>query len=37
MVPFLRMAGHEVAGLDAGLYEGCDFGPAPESIGSFSG
>src|SRR5215475_11997944 len=32
MVPFLRLAGHEVAGLDSGLYEGCDFGPPPESI-----
>ena len=32
MVPFLRMAGHEVTGLDAGLYEDCDFGPPPESI-----
>jgi len=27
MVPFLRRAGHEVHGLDLGLYEGCDFGP----------
>ena len=33
MVPFLRDAGHEVNGLDAGLYEGCDLGPAPEAIG----
>jgi nucleoside-diphosphate-sugar epimerase len=31
MVPFLREAGHQVDGLDLGLYEGCDFGPAPES------
>ena len=31
MVPFLRAAGHEVDGLDLGLYEGCDLGPAPES------
>jgi nucleoside-diphosphate-sugar epimerase len=31
LVPFLRAAGHQVEGLDTGLYEGCDFGPAPES------
>lgn len=34
MVPFLREAGHTVDGLDVGLYEGCDLGPAPEVIGS---
>jgi nucleoside-diphosphate-sugar epimerase len=34
MVPFLRSAGHEVDGFDVGLYEGCDFGPAPESVGT---
>jgi nucleoside-diphosphate-sugar epimerase len=34
MVPFLRGAGHQVDGLDVGLYEGCDFGTAPESIGA---
>ncbi|GAA1988176.1 NAD(P)-dependent oxidoreductase [Isoptericola halotolerans] len=28
LVPFLRAAGHEVVGLDAGWYDGCDFGPA---------
>jgi nucleoside-diphosphate-sugar epimerase len=28
LVPFLRTAGHEVDGLDLGLYEGCDLGPA---------
>ena len=28
LVPFARAAGHEVDGLDLGLYEGCDFGPA---------
>jgi nucleoside-diphosphate-sugar epimerase len=33
LVPFLRAAGHEVDGLDLGLYEGCDLGPAPEDIG----
>jgi nucleoside-diphosphate-sugar epimerase len=27
LVPFLRTHGHEVVGLDAGWYEGCDFGP----------
>ena len=29
LVPFLRAAGHEVDGLDLGLYEGCDLGPPP--------
>jgi nucleoside-diphosphate-sugar epimerase len=33
MVPFLRAAGHDVDGFDTGLYEGCDFGAAPENIG----
>ena len=28
LVPFLRAAGHQVHGLDLGLYEGCDLGPA---------
>jgi nucleoside-diphosphate-sugar epimerase len=32
LVPFLQGAGHQVDGLDVGLYEGCDFGVAPESI-----
>jgi nucleoside-diphosphate-sugar epimerase len=32
LVPLLRAAGHEVEGLDLGLYEGCDLGPAPEDI-----
>jgi len=31
LVPFLRQAGHQVDGLDLGLYEGCDLGPAPEA------
>jgi nucleoside-diphosphate-sugar epimerase len=26
MAPLLRAAGHEVVGLDSGLFEGCDFG-----------
>ena len=30
LVPFLRSAGHEVDGLDVGLYEGCDLGPVPD-------
>ena len=33
LVPFLRASGHEVDGLDLGLYEGCDLGPAPEDAG----
>jgi nucleoside-diphosphate-sugar epimerase len=28
LVPFLQGAGHQVVGLDAGWYDGCDFGPA---------
>jgi nucleoside-diphosphate-sugar epimerase len=32
LVPFLRAAGHEVKGLDLGLYEGCDLGPPPEDV-----
>jgi nucleoside-diphosphate-sugar epimerase len=27
-----RAAGHEVSGLDSGLFSGCDLGPAPEPI-----
>lgn len=34
LTPFLRAAGHEVDGLDLGLYEGCDLGPGPEDIAS---
>jgi nucleoside-diphosphate-sugar epimerase len=34
LVPFLRAAGHEVDGLDVGLYEGCDLGPAPGDAGT---
>src|ERR1700678_2348987 len=33
LVPFLRRAGHQVDGLDVGLYEGCDLGAAPEDLG----
>ena len=32
LVPFLRAAGHEIDGLDLGLYEGCDLGRGPEPI-----
>ena len=32
MVPLVQKAGHEVTGLDIGLYDGCDFGPPPASI-----
>jgi nucleoside-diphosphate-sugar epimerase len=28
LMPFLRAAGHEADGLDLGLYDGCDLGPA---------
>jgi nucleoside-diphosphate-sugar epimerase len=35
LVPFLRAAGHEVDGLDLGLYEGCDLGPALDSTPRF--
>ena len=30
LVPLFTAAGHEVVGLDAGWYDGCDFGPAPD-------
>ncbi len=29
LAPFFQAAGHEVVGLDAGWYDGCDFGPVP--------
>jgi nucleoside-diphosphate-sugar epimerase len=29
LVPVLQAAGHEVVGLDAGWFDGCDFGPLP--------
>jgi nucleoside-diphosphate-sugar epimerase len=32
LVPLLLAAGHEVAGLDAGLYTGCALGPEPAPI-----
>ena len=34
LVTVLREAGHQVGGLDLGLYEGCDLGPALEDIGA---
>lgn len=33
LVPFFRHAGHQVDGLDLGLYEGCDLGPALPDAG----
>jgi nucleoside-diphosphate-sugar epimerase len=33
LAPHLRAAGHDVDGLDLGLYEGCDLGPGPEATG----
>jgi nucleoside-diphosphate-sugar epimerase len=30
MTPFLIAAGHEIVGLDAGWYDGCDFGAPPD-------
>jgi nucleoside-diphosphate-sugar epimerase len=32
VVPMLRAAGHEVAGLDVGLYADCTLGPPPEPV-----
>jgi nucleoside-diphosphate-sugar epimerase len=37
LVPFLRSHGHEVSGLDLGLYEGCDLGAGPEPVGTRPG
>jgi nucleoside-diphosphate-sugar epimerase len=37
VVPFLQQAGHTVVGLDAGWYDGCDFGPVPEGYEQRSG
>jgi len=34
LVPALRAAGHQVEGLDLGLYDGCDLGPGPASGGT---
>jgi nucleoside-diphosphate-sugar epimerase len=32
LVPWLGAAGHEVVGLDSGLFAGCGFGPQPEAV-----
>jgi nucleoside-diphosphate-sugar epimerase len=32
MVPALRAAGHDVVGLDTGLYDGCDFDAPPDEV-----
>jgi nucleoside-diphosphate-sugar epimerase len=37
LAPMLRAAGHEVVGLDAGWYDGCDFGPQPGGYESRTG
>jgi nucleoside-diphosphate-sugar epimerase len=37
MVPLVQKSGHEVTGLDIGLYDGCDFGPAPAAIREIRG
>jgi len=37
LVPMLVGAGHEVLGLDAGWYDGCDFGPQPSGYESRTG
>jgi nucleoside-diphosphate-sugar epimerase len=34
MVPLLRNAGHQVTGLDTGLYQACDFSAAPDPVTS---
>jgi nucleoside-diphosphate-sugar epimerase len=37
LVPLLQAAGHEVEGLDAGWYDGCDFGAQPTGYLSRTG
>lgn len=37
MVPTLLSAGHDVVGLDAGWYDGCDFGAGPSGYESRTG
>ncbi len=34
LAPFLQAHGHQTVGLDAGWYEGCDFGPGPAPAAS---
>ena len=36
LAPFLADEGHDVVGLDTGLYRGCDFGSGPRSLPSVS-
>ena len=36
LVPLLRAAGHDVSGLDLGLYDGCDFGPPGGELAEFA-
>ena len=37
LVPLMLEAGHDVVGLDAGWYDGCDFGPQPSGYESRTG
>lgn len=37
LVPLFQAAGHEVVGLDAGWYDGCDFGEQPSGYESRTG
>lgn len=37
LVPFIMAAGHDVEGLDAGWYDGCDFGVQPSGYTSHTG
>jgi nucleoside-diphosphate-sugar epimerase len=37
MVTVFRDAGHDVVGLDTGLYDGCDFGEAPAALEEIRG
>lgn len=37
LVPLLREAGHDVVGLDAGWFDGCDFGGAPDPVPCLGG
>jgi nucleoside-diphosphate-sugar epimerase len=37
LVPLLLQAGHDVEGLDAGWYDGCDFGEQPQGYRSRTG
>jgi len=37
LAPLLADAGHDVVGLDADLYRGCDFGEAPASLPTIVG